>query len=42
MTKTVERMWVRWMLGTAAWAIGSCLVVALIWGPEAFGNGFRS
>ena len=34
MPKTVTRAWVRWILGTVAWAVGSCAVVAIIWGPD--------
>lgn len=26
--------WTNWLITTAAWAIGSCIVVALIWGPD--------
>ena len=36
MQNAVRRAWARWIVGTVAWAVASCAVVALIWGPSPF------
>ena len=31
--------WGRWLIGTVAWAVAACVVVALIWGPGPWSRG---